>query len=117
MIHNHKYSYAFPKEDAVTFKQLTFSMLQLQADLAHHYATVAGMKMFTITQKSHFQAHLALTCDTVNPAAVWCYKGEDYMHVMRVLTENCVKGNSAVQVSHKLAEHYRLALHLEMTAM
>ena len=66
MIHHHKYSYSFPKNDAVTFKQLTFSMLQLQADLALHYATVAGMKMFTITQKSYSQAHLAFTCDTLN---------------------------------------------------
>ena len=116
LLHQYKYTYALPTGAAYTFKQLVFSMLQLQADLAHSYA-IAGVKLFTMTQKSHFLAHLALTCDKVNPSVVWCYKGEDYMHVMRVLTENCVKGNSALQVSHKIAEHYRLALHFELKGL
>ena len=108
-----KCNYAFSKDDAFTMKQAMFSMLQLQSILAHHYATVKQIKVFTVTTKSHFLAHLALQAHVLNPAVCWCYKGEDFMQCMRTMTENCIKGNSVTNVSQKIASHYRVALHLE----
>ena len=113
LMSNNKFKYAFSKDDATTLKQAMFSMLQLQTTVAHHYATVEKIKVFTVTTKSHFLAHLALQAHVINPAVCWCYKGEDFMQCMRTLTENCIRGNSVTTVSHKIASHYRLALHFE----
>jgi len=112
ILHDHKTDHVLPVQIAEKFKKYCFAMLQIQQKLAFHFAE-KGKKMFTLTQKGHFMAHIASLAHLLNPIRTWCYKGEDMMKIFRGVTESCVRGLSAPAVAVKAASHYRLGLHLE----
>ena len=108
--------YTLPEDVHKTFVENVFAMLQIQTGLAHHFASsddpsLSTVKLFTLTQKAHFLAHISLLSLYINPVRTWCYRGEDFMKVCRALIENCVRGVSPYEVSKKNFEHYRAGLH------
>lgn len=108
--------YTLPEHVHKPFVENVFAMLQIQTGLAHHFAcsddpSLRTVKLFTLTQKAHFLAHISLLSVYINPVRTWCYRGEDFMKVCRALLENCVRGVSQYEVSKKIFEHYRAGLH------
>lgn len=116
----HRDLYSLPASVHSKFTNNVFAMLQLQVDLANTFANIEEyrtVKLFNMTQKSHFLAHIALLSVYINPCRTWCYRGEDFMKVCRTLLENCVKGLGQKEVGFKIFQHYRAGLHLNFTAL
>eukprot|EP00969_Alexandrium_andersonii_P024934 1089321-Alexandrium_andersonii.AAC.1 len=57
--------------------------------------------------------HVVEQCQYINAKMFWCYGGEDFVGRMSVLAHACTRGTPPHQVSSKLVEKYRLALHLK----
>ena len=71
-----------------------------------------GRKLFSIMIKCHMLAHLALRAEAgCNPRTAWCFMGEDYMSHIRRLAAACARGTREAQLSSKLMDKYRWALH------
>lgn len=62
--------------------------------------------LFSVTIKAHMLMHLALQSSHFNPVTGWCYMGEDFQHVMRVLTASSCKGNKPWQAAVKMTAKY-----------
>ena len=66
--------------------------------------------------KAHSCMHMVLMSHFMNPRMVWCFGGETFMGVMRLLGEACNKScaNQGVPSTNLLMRRYVLGLHLLM---
>jgi len=102
---------ALPADSAKEFKAMVFSFLILQNALGKWYPK-KELKLFLVTPKSHFLAHVALTAQYINPRLGFCFQGEDYMGKMKAIASLSARGNSVYQVSGKTVAKYCRALQL-----
>ena len=107
--------FALPPEAAANFRESCNGMLVLQAKVARHFAE-NGIQLFNVTSKCHLVQHLALMSDILNPQVIWCFAGEDMMQKAQRMAQAACRGVKPWQVCAKMAEKYRLALHLRFTA-
>jgi hypothetical protein len=112
------YSDVFKLPDAAAkeFQKCGFLMYQFQKELHAHFQTDEGCAktLFNVTSKAHMVLHSCLLSGVVNPRLLWCFMAEDFMRKVQRLGESCVRGVKNTNVSHKMIQHYRLALHLQL---
>jgi hypothetical protein len=60
--------------------------------------------------------HMVLMSEFMNPRMVWCFDGETFMGVMRLLGEACNKScySAGIPSTNLLMRRYVLGLHLLM---
>ena len=105
--------FKFPPEAAKTFKETAFQMCQLQVMLMNHFKNDPNVPAFNFTQKNHHMLHSAKLAEHINPRLLWCFRGEDMMQRLQTLAKACVRGVNGAAASIKIAQRYRLALHLQ----
>ena len=66
--------------------------------------------------KAHSCMHMVLMSEFMNPRMVWCFDGETFMGVMRLLGEACNKSctSAGIPSTNLLMRRYVLGLHLLM---
>ena len=102
---------ALPHDEAKRLKDTLFDFLAIFQYLNREYANMTPpVLLFGVTIKAHMLAHIALTCHHLNPVKGWCYQGEDFMHVMRIMTSACCKGNTPAGAARKLMTRWVLAM-------
>ena len=104
-------NYKFNDEDFAKFQNMTWVYLRLYGALAKTYME-QGKLLFDITIKCHYLAHVMLQSRWLNPRLSWTFAGEDFMHIMKVLAQACVKGVESSQVAAKMLMKYRVTLEL-----
>ena len=67
---------------------------------------------YPIVIKFHMLQHVALCARYLNPRICWCFKAEDYVGRISTLAASVSGGNKASVVSRKLADKWRLLLHI-----
>ena len=61
----------------------------------HHFAAEDSTPvLFTVSAKLHALVHISALAAFINPCRVWCFLGEDYMHVCKVLCQQCCHGTT-----------------------
>ena len=72
--------------------------------------------LFFSVHKAHSCMHMVLMSEFMNPRMVWCFDGETFMGVMRLLGEACNKScaNQGIPSTNLLMRRYVLGLHLLM---
>ena len=114
ILDNHKVQdgyIALPERIGNTFIDACFTMAQLQKQLGESFKA-QGIKIFTMTAKTHCMMHTALLCKAIHPALVWCYQGESFMRVVQRIMQSCVRGNNPFNAMSKATEHYNLGMQL-----
>ena len=69
-------------------------------------------RLFNVTYKHHALLHLALGSEYESPRLGWCWMGEDYMRLTRVLISSCMKGTRLEDVNRKSAKKFLRAMDL-----
>ena len=103
--------FRFSAEDFEKFKQMTWVYLRLYTALAKTFMN-EGKLLFDITVKSHYMAHLMIQSEWLNPRLSWTFAGEDFMHIMKILAQSCVRGTQGPKVAAKMLAKYSLTLDL-----
>ena len=86
-------------------------------ELREHFR-VENLQLFQLTQKAHSCQHACLLSNVLNPRFSWCYKFEDFMGAMRILSSSCTKvGGRAAKsggtiICNKIVDKWREAFHL-----
>ena len=115
------YSDAFklPEDSAKQFIKCGFLMYQFQKELRAYFEMDedCGKTLFSITSKAQMVLHACLLSGEISPRLVWCFMAEDFMRKVQRLAESCVRGVKSTNVSHKMNQHYRLALHLQLSQL
>ena len=88
-------------------------MAQLQTAIAAHFME-QGQQLYDITSKTHMVLHCAMLSKHISPRVSWCFSGEDNMKVTQTLAKSCVRGLTGSAAQVKMAQHYRLGLHLSL---
>ena len=107
---------ALPQKQAFKFKRAAFAMGQLLTQLAEHFLQEGGHHLFDITSKLHMVLHAAVLAEHINPRKVWCFTGEDFMHIMQTLAQSCTRGANGPAAVSKMIAHYRLGMHFRFTS-
>jgi len=79
--------------------------------LGEHYHP-RYIKLFNITIKCHYLAHIGLLAEYINPRLGWCYSQEDLMAKIKRLVSNCFRGTPPHLISAKNLAKYCLGMHL-----
>ena len=103
----------FPPDVRAAFQDNIFTYLLLFNSLADFY-TAEGLKLFDITVKAHYLAHIALMSAFLNPRLAWTYSGEDFMHHSKRLFSACTRGCKPHLTSKKFSFRYLVGMHLMM---
>ena len=90
-----------PPGAATKFQDNVFNFLSLLNAVATHF-TIKQVRLFNLTIKCHYLAHIGFHAENINPRLCWCYAGEDLMNKVKVLTQSCLKGTHASKVFEKL---------------
>ena len=104
-----------PPGAATKFQDNVFNFLSLLNAVATHF-TIKQVRLFNLTIKCHYLAHIGFHAEYINPRLCWCYAGEDLMNKVKVLTQSCLKGTHASKVSEKLLPKYMMGLHLSIVS-
>ena len=88
------------------FEQILWlhSWAQTEERLAYHY-----------TIKFHMLHHLALACRYLNPRFYWCFKAEDNVGKLAIMSHSVSMGVKSTNLSIKLCDKYRDFLHFRFT--
>ncbi len=100
-----------PAAAAADLIQTGFLHYKVFWDLREHFRA-ESLEMFSLTQKAHACMHSCLLATALSPRKTWCYGAEDYMGKMRTLALSASKGAWGPQVSKRMLDKYRVALHL-----
>ena len=109
-------TFCFPSATAKAFKHHCFEFLVAFNALAIFYSRDMELKLFDVTIKAHYLAHIGLIGLYMNPRIGWAYSGEDLMHHCQRLMASCCKGTKLQLGSEKFAEKYALGMHLKFIA-
>ena len=69
-------------------------------------------RLFNVTYKHHALLHLAFGSECESPRLGWCWMGEDYMRLTRVLISSCMKGTRLEDVNRKSSKKFLRAMDL-----
>jgi hypothetical protein len=105
----HRACYVWPPEAAELFIQLTYAFLTLQTALGNHFHA-SGRRLFSVTPKSHYMAHVALNSRHMNPCLSWCFSGEDLVGRLKHMIAASCHGAAPHQVVCKVMEKYCFGL-------
>ena len=83
--------------------------------MATHF-TNKQIRLFNLTIKCHYLAHIGFHAEYFDPRLCWCYADEDLINKVTVLTQRCLNGTHAIKVSGKLLPKYTLGLHLSIVS-
>ena len=87
-------------------------------DVFEHYswmcqaAIARGENFFPIVSKVHYLYHICESSRFLNPAKVWTYEFESFMHIVIQTSKNCLAGSSMAILGNKFLENYLLVLNL-----
>ena len=111
-------SLTFDDDDAAAFAKSTFRMLlgynAARAFFAEELPPDEQLKLFNVTIKFHYMAHIGLLAKWYNPRVGWCYGGEDYMAKCKKLMASCVRGNSPADATRKFLDKYFIGMGIEL---
>ena len=110
----HKDDIRLPPTAAAEIKRAIHAFLTRLTALGAHFHNT-GTKLFNITIKAHYLAHVAEISEWWNPRLGWCYAGEDYMNKVKKLAANCLRGTPAPLVSRKFLHKYALGMHIRLS--
>jgi hypothetical protein len=113
----HPTAVRFPTAIGDRYKDCLLTYLVLFNALGSHYSSAAGLglKLFDVTVKAHYMAHIALLSVFMNPRLSWTYSGEDFMQHSKRLMAACARGVQPAMIAHKFLFHYRIAMHVMMS--
>lgn len=80
--------------------------------ILHKEAAAAGKKIWNMTMKSHYAAHIAMQAEYCNPRVNWCYGSESMVGHISRLAQSCLSGTAAHLVSESLMTKYRISMHI-----
>ena len=105
-----------PRDVGEDLKTAIFKYLILFNALGKFYSSTAGLglKLFNVTVKAHYLAHIGLLCVFMNPRLAWTYSGEDFMQHSKRLFSACTRGLKPQQISDKFLFNYSIAMHVMM---
>ena len=103
--------FKFQGPDYKKFKDMTWVYVRLFSALARTYME-RGCPLFDVTIKLHYLIHVMLQAEWLNPRLSWTFSGEDFMHIMKILAQSCVRGTKSPQVASKMLAKYRVCLEL-----
>jgi hypothetical protein len=106
-----------PPDAAKEFHDATFEFLILFTSLASHFLCLPvgrRRKLFNITIKCHYLAHIGLMAWSLNPRYGWCYSGEDMMQKTKDLMQSCLRGLGADSAPSKMLVKYMFGMHILM---
>ena len=106
----HKFVPRLPDFKAREFEHAIWGFLTVQNSLGSFYPA-EGCKLFDITPKSHYLAHLGLMARFINPRLGICFAGEDFMGKVKMITASSARANTVYKVTTKTACKYRFGLH------
>lgn len=105
--------YRLPEGVHEEFVSDCFAVAQIHKQLGEWYSKQENpIRIFNMTAKSHCVLHIALAAEFVHPGLTWCYSGEDFMRVVQVLLQSCVRGNQPFATMNKACKHYNLGSQL-----
>ena len=110
---DHKHCFCFSSDVGRQFKNHVFAFLVAFNALGSFYSRVLNVKLFDLTVKAHYLAHLGLIGEYCNPRLGWAYSGEDLMHHCQRLMSMCCKGTKPLITAEKFAERYAMGMHLK----
>ena len=115
IVANNRGCFRMSGEDARRLRKVIFDFLSLYNALASYYMQAAtAERLFDVTIKFHYLAHLALSADQMNFHLTWCFAGEDFMQHTKRLMTSAVRGNSPQSSSAKMMQKYLIAMHVAM---
>ncbi len=76
----------------------------------------SSVELFHVTVKAHFLVHICYLAKYLCPRVAWCYRGEDFMGKIRPLAASCAKGSQPWDVTNKIMDKYRHALHYMLSS-
>eukprot|EP00434_Breviolum_minutum_P021838 symbB.v1.2.019272.t1/scaffold1509.1/size114668/7 len=118
LMEENKYNDFFDDRSATQLYHDCQHMAHLQCLLHEHFAQEDGLPgMFTISAKLHALQHITALSGCISPALTWCFAGEDYMNVCKVLCAQCCFGVQPAYAPSKMVEHFRLGMHYQLSAM
>ena len=106
---------AFPPIPAKRFLDCANQMAHVQCLLYDRFVDEPGPTLFAVTSKLHSLIHIASLAAFLNPQRVWCFAGETYMNVCKVLCKQCVHGVKPQFAPAKMMHHFQLAMHYQMS--
>ena len=110
----HSTAHTLGGDDLVQFREaLQTFLVCFSAAVAHYEAE--GLKVFNLTIKAHFLAHLYYQVPWLHPRHSWCYSGEDFVQHLKWLTKVCTPGLSPKAIPLKVLVRYTLAMHVVMS--
>ena len=90
LMEENKFNDSFDDMSATQLYHDCQHMAHLQCLLHDHFAQEDGRpKMFTISAKLHTLQHITSLSGCISPAMTWCFAGEDYMSVCKILCAQC----------------------------
>ena len=103
--------YALPPHASASLLEACYGVTCLVTLLGRHFHE-QGVFLFNFTIKSHYLLHIGLISKYMSPRLGWCYKGEDFMQVMkRIIAASC-RGTSPAQITTKVMRKYVQGLHI-----
>ena len=110
----HSTAHALSGQELVDFnKELDILLLCFSAAVSHYEGE--GLKVFNLTVKAHFLAHLHNQVQWLHPRHTWCYSGEDFVQHLKWITKVCTPGLNPKAIPLKVLARYSLAMHAAMS--
>ena len=106
---------AFPPIPARRFHACANQMAHIQCLLYDRFVDEPGPTLFGVTSKLHSLVHIASLAAFLNPQRVWCFAGEDYMNVCKILCKQCVHGVKPFFAPAKMMSHFQVGMHYQMS--
>ena len=106
-------SKGFQLENPGAFRRAVDSFLSHYSALAR-ISMDAGEMLFSLTPKFHFLSHLADQAGHEHPRLYWNYQGETFVGRLASIAHQCSPGKPIHDVTLKLCDRYRIALHLRL---
>ena len=110
----HSTSHTLVGDDLQRFRTALNTLLVCFSAAVAHYEG-AGLKVFNLTVKAHYLAHLHNQVPWLHPRHSWCYSGEDFVQHLKWLTKVCTPGLNPKAVPLKALARYSLAMHAAMS--
>lgn len=115
IIDEHRLDYKLPLASAQRLEDSAFAFFALQAQLQRD-ATQQGLRLYDITIKNHYLAHIVVRAKDLNPRFAWCFSGEDLMKHIKIVLHSCCKGNKTYDATAKFVLKYRHGQHMVLTS-
>ena len=114
IVKKHSEEWCIPGPEAERLWKASSQYFVCNSALQNHFQK-EGKKLFQAgTFKFHWLLHSSKLAAHINPCRLWCYSGESYMHVCKVLMQSCLKGRGALSALHLFMTRYNIAMSMEL---